>query len=853
MFHAKSAEEVLRELRSAESGLNEREAELRLGAYGPNEFGKGKPRTLLDLLANQFRNYLLVLLIIASLVAYSIGHYHDAAAIGVVVVLNVIFGMALEYKADRSMEELKKLAETKAVVKRNGERKYVDSRLIVPGDITYLEEGAKVPADARLLEAHDLEMNEASLTGESMPVGKNVGKVAGETPLAERSCMLFAGTFVARGSAKAVVVATGTNTEFGQIEKTLGKVKEEATTLEKTLAELGKTITLASFIIVGVLFAAGIAFGKWNVEDLFVYSVSVIVAAVPEGMLTILTLVLAIGVKNMANEKALVRRLQSVETLGNITFIATDKTGTITEGRMALVKIYDAARKELADFSELNGTERLLSYSYLCNNAHLTDEGVVGDETDRAFLIAGIVKGINVRHFKQISPALAFSPFDSVKKTMSGVYEVGGKKIAIVKGAPESVLGMCSAVERKGKANRLDERKKKEILRNMEVLANEGMRVIAIAYRKPNRNKVPEEGFTFLGLLALHDPVRAEVKETVRVCRKAGIRVLMMTGDNLSTAEKIAVQAGLKNGEGIMNWSELERMNDAELDGALKHISVIARATPASKLRIVERLVKQGEIVAVSGDGVNDALALKKAHVAVVMGKTGTDVSKEVADLVLMDDNFATLEKAVEYGRGIANNITNFLRFQITTNLALVLLSIPYVLGIKLLEPAHILWINLIIDGPPALTLGLEKPGAEIMEQKPKRKAVMIDREFAFGVLNMALYMTAVSILIYFYYLKAQPEKAITMVFSTFAFMQAFNALNSRSVKEHFYSSLFSNKWLLLAVFAVALAQLTMIFFAPLGELFGTVRLSVSDILVMFVASASVLVVGEVRKMLAKN
>lgn len=847
MFHSKSAEEALIELGSWENGLGEEDAEARLKKYGYNEFGKGKRRTLLDLFVDQFRNFILLLLIVAAGTAYAIGHHTDALAIGIVVVLNVLFGMALEYRADKSMDELRRLTETRAIVLRGGRKDHLDSRLLVPGDIIFLEEGTKVPADARLIEEHGLEIGEASLTGESMPVKKNVGKVAPQTPLAERSNMVFAGTFVARGSARAVVVSTGNLTEFGEIEKTLGAVREGETTLERTLAELGKKITIVAFAVVGLLFATGIMFGKWGVEDLFIYSVSVIVAAVPEGMLTVITLVLAIGVKNMARERALVRKLQAVETLGNITFIATDKTGTITEGRMALVKVYDG---ELKDFAELNGTEKILSYSYLCNTAHLTDEGVVGDETDRAFLIAGIAKGVNVRKFRQITPQLSFSPLDPLTRTMGGIYEIGGEKVAIVKGAPEIVLDMCTHLE---SGKNIGGKGKREILRNLDLLAGEGMRVIAVATGRPKGLGMPKKGLAFLGLLALHDPVRAEVKETMRVCREAGIRVLMMTGDNLSTAEKISREIELADGAGIASWSELEHMNDAELDRALKGLSVIARATPASKLRIVERLVKQNEIVAVTGDGVNDAPALKKAHVGVVMGRTGTDVSKEVADLVLMDDNFATLEKAIEYGRGITANIINFLRFQITTNIALVLLSVPYVLGIKLFEPVHILWINLIIDGPPALTLGLEKPGKEIMKERPKKKTVFIDRGFVIGAFNMALLMAGMSMVVAYYYYKTQPEKMITMVFCTFAFMQLFNALNSRSPAKPFYSSMLSNKWLLLAVISVALLQIAMVLFEPLGALFGTTPLSGQDLIVMFAASASVLVGGEAAKAFRKS
>ncbi len=750
--------------------------------------------------------------------------------------------MLLEYRADKSMDELKKLTETKITVRRDGKKTLIDSQFLVPGDIIFLEEGIKVPVDARIFCEYGLEMNEASLTGESIPIKKNVEKVAQKTPLAERKCMIYAGTFVAKGSAVAIATITGQNTEFGTIEKTLGDVSKESTTLEKTVSELGKTITFAALAIVAIFFVIGIFFSKWKTEELLIYSISVIVAAVPEGMITFLTIILAIGVKNMASEKALVRKLKAVETLGNITFIATDKTGTITEGKMALVKIYDGKIKNVA---ELSGTEKILSYSYLCNSTHITENGVVGDETDRAFVIAGLAKGIDIQKFRQTTTCISFKPFDSVKKVMSGIYEINEEKIAITKGAPETILTMCSVCE---DGEKIVGVRKDEIFSNLANLTNAGMRVIAIAYKKSKHKFVSEKGLIFLGFLALHDQIRKGVKEAIAIYKEAGIRVLIMTGDNLSTARKIAHEIGMETKDNIVNWSDLMHMNDLELDKVLKKITVVARATPASKLRIVERLVKCGEIIAVTGDGVNDALALKKAHIGIVMG-SGTDVSKEVADIVLMDDNFATLEKAIEFGRGIATNIINFLRFQITTNFALVVLSIPFVIGIKIFEPVHIFWINLIVDGPPALTLGLEKPKKGIMKKKPMKRLSLIDIEFLTNVTHMALYMAFISAIIYIYYAKIHPEIATTATFTVFAFMQVFNALNCRSRYEHFYTSFFSNKWFILALSLVVLLQLAILYIQPLQVLFKTTdSLPFSDLILLFMVSATVLLVGEAKK-----
>lgn len=849
MFYSKTIAQVLTELNVSEQGLSKEQAQIRLKKYGYNEFGVGKRRSLLDLFIDQFRNYLLILLILAAIVAYFMNHYLDATAITLAIVLNVFFGMLLEHRADKSMDELRKLSETNVVVLRDKEKVVIPSRFIVPGDIIFLEEGSKVPADARVLESYDSKINEASLTGESMSVKKNTKEVALDTPLAERSCMVFGGSFVISGTLKAVVVATGSNSEFGKIEKTLGEVKKEETTLEKTLNELSKTLSILVCGIVGIFFFLVLIFGAGGrIDELFIYCVSLIVAAVPEGMLTVLTIVLAFGVKNMAKENALIRKLHAVETLGNISFIVTDKTGTVTQGDMTLVKIYDGKSK---DFAELSGNEKLLHYSYLCNNLHFIEEKhrkkIVGDEMDRAIAIAGIAKGIDVQKLKERDSEISFTPFDAVKKSMSGVYKIKNEKITIEKGAPESILDKCSSVEWNNKPLN-----KQEILRALELYTRGGMRVIAVAYKK-RAEKNPKNRLTFLGLLAFCDPIKKEARQTIDICKQAGIKILMLTGDNLLTAKQIGMEIGLIKENEIMKWNELEKLSSKELERALKKTSVIARATPLSKLKIIEELIKQDEVVAMTGDGVNDAPALKKAHVAVVMGKTGTDVSKEVADLVLMDDNLATLEKAIENGRRTTNNIMNFLRFQITTSIGLVLLSLPYVIGIKLLEPIHILWTNIVMDGPPALALGLESSSEGLMKKKPEKKAVFIDKEFVASVLNMSIFMVGVTMVVYFYYSFSQPEKTITMVFNTFALMQIFNAFNNRSKYFSFYSSIHSNPWLVFAALFTLLLQLTIMFFEPARFLFKTVELNTSDIIVLFVASAFVLVFGEAEKMFKRK
>lgn len=847
MYHAKSIEETLKEFETNENGLSENEAEKRLKKFGMNVFEYYKRRTLIDIVIEQFKNWLLLLLIIAAFLAYAIGHVKDSIGILAVVIINIIFGVILEYNADKSMEKLKKLMETKAFVIRNGKKYEIEARYLVPGDIVIVEEGKKVPADIRIIDEFGIEVNEAPLTGESLPVRKSTEKNSLETPLAERTSMLFAGTFVTKGSAKGVVVATGKNTEFGKIGETLSKIEEEETTLEKILQELSRIISLGALIIVSILFFLGLIIGKSRVEELLIYSIAVIVAAVPEGMLTILTLMLAIGTTHMAKENALVRDLHAVETLGNVTYIATDKTGTITEGKMAVVKIYDG---KIKDFAEIMGTEKIMSYSYLCNGAHLTDSGVLGDETDRAFLLAGIIKGVDVRKFKKIVEIIEFVPFDPTAKVMKGLYRIEGERIAIVKGAPEKILEISEDFENHGK---IDDEKRKEIEKILNFFTSNGMRVIGIAYKKVNSDEIPSKNFTFLGFIALHDQVRKEVKKTIEICKEAGIEIIMMTGDNKNTAKYIAEQIGLDSKKEIVNWNEIENLPDKDFEERIKNISVVSRATPSSKLRIVEALVKNNEIIAVTGDGVNDALALKKAHVGVVMGKTGTDISREVADVVLLDDNFATLEKAIEYGRKITYNIISFLRFQLTTNVSLVILSIPYIIGAELLKPLQILWINLIIDGPPALSLAFEKPGKDIMKVKAVKKREWLGLKFVFNIINMALYMVGISLVIYTYYTNVAPEKAATMVFAAFSLMQIFNVLNVRSERSSFYEGLSENRFMIIVLILTTLVQIAIIQIEALGEFFGTVKLNMSDWIIAFVAGASVLIVGEATKLGARR
>lgn len=840
-FHSIGVDEALGKLGSGKDGLSEAEAEKRLGEYGANTLSRKHVRTGLDILAGQFRNAILWLLIAAAGISYYIGQTLDAFAILGAVSLSVIFGFYLEAKADRSMEALRRMVSHNTVVARGGKKEVVPVEGIVPGDVIFLEEGARIPADARVIESFGLEANESSLTGESMPVAKHAGASDAEAPLAERGSMLYAGCLIAKGNGTALVVATGNHTEFGKIAESLAEVEEEKTTLQRTLDDLSRKLSILAVAVIVILVGVGLMQGR-ELADLFMLAVALAVAAVPEGLMTVLTIILAMGVRTMAEHKALVRKISAVETLGWVSAIATDKTGTLTEGKMALRRVYTSGRSFAS--GEIPDNNPIMRLSALCTTAQVTGHGIVGDEMDKAVLEAASAS-MDVAELKKTEQVALF-PLDSEKKRMITAYALDGADVTIMKGAPEIVLQNCISIYEDGKVRKITYADVQAAETEHHALASKGMRLLGIGYRKMERKDETEEelerNLVFLGLLAFEDPPRKESAETIRTAKDAGINVVMVTGDNKVTATAIGKEMGLlEKRDEVIEWKDLQNLKPAEMGERLGEVKIVARSTPVGKLIVVDALMSKGEIVAVTGDGVNDAPALKKANVGVVMGQAGTEVSKESADVVLMDDNLATLVKAIEYGRNIYRNIRGFVRFQVTTSVAALMMFFgAFFMGFPdPLTPIQILFVNILMDGPPALALGLERPSSSVMKDRPKRFRSILDRRMLMDIGITALFMAVVALLVFSHYMGSAGERmAVTATFTLFVLLQLFNALNCRGNGKPF--SVSGNPWLFATLLVMLAVQLAIVYLGPAEELFRTSPLGTQDL--GLVAAVAVLI-----------
>ena len=835
-MHNYEINKTLEILETSDNGLSTDEAKTRLIKYGNNTLGTLHKRNALDILVSQFDNFILWLLLLAVVISFFIGHMIDAIAISVAIILSISFGFFLEFKADKSLDLLRSLTKSTILVKRDNKHVLLDSSELVPGDIVYLSEGLKIPADARLIKCKELETNESHLTGESATIKKTTEQLPEDTLLAERKNMVYAGSFVTKGEAKAVVVATGAKTEIGIISSAISDIKEESTVLQKSLDDLGKKISIVSILVILVLFLIGL-WQKKDLFELFILSVSLAVASVPEGLITILTVVLAIGVRRMAEHNALVRNIKSVETLGTSTILIVDKTGTVTLGKMGLVNIcMNNLCYKLSDISKDN---KAILYSILCNHAKVTDQGFFGDEMDKAIYEAANSIGLDIKKIRKENEPVDFYPLDTEKRRMKALFKFDDKEIMIIKGAPERIISICNKIEVNGKVTKVN---KKDLLSQLEDFTTKGMRVLALAYREKS-----EKELTFLAFLGFQDPPRKNVAETLREAKLLGMRVLMLTGDNLETASSVGRQIGLiERPSQAIEWNKLKDLDYDQLSKKLSEVNIIARSTPLSKLTIVENFIEQGEIVAVTGDGINDAPALKKAHVGVVMG-SGTDVSKESGNLVLLDDNISTLVSAIHYGRTVFSNVINFIRFQFTTNAATLMmfiiiffldsfLAIPY-----FLTPIQILFLNLIMDGPPALALGFE---ASTNKQEVNRK--ILSKKLAISIFLSALFMVLVTFFVFFNF---TPSKALTGTFVVFILLQLFNSLNCRSSSKSFFYKPKNNAY----VFATFLAMLFVLYLVVELPFFQkyllTTSLTFYEWVYLFLIGSTILIFEEIKKL----
>jgi Ca2+-transporting ATPase len=849
-WHTRSIDEALALLDAAPQGLTFAEAAARLAKHGPNALPEGGGRSIARMLADQFADFMILVLIVAAVVSGIVGEPSDTIAIFVIILLNASIGFAQEWRAERAMAALRRMAAPSARVRRDGAVTTLPADQLVPGDIVLLEAGNVVPADIRLIEAAQLRNAEAALTGESQPVEKQVGPLAeAQLPLGDRSNMAWKGTLVANGRGSGIVVATGLHTELGRIARLIAGAEEVKTPLQKRLARFGARLAWAVLAICAIVFLAGLLRGEPPVL-MFLTAVSLAVAAIPEALPAVVAISLALGAAKMVKQNALIRRLPAVETLGSITFICSDKTGTLTQNRMRAEAFWVDGGDE-----RVEPWPSLLRALALVNDAVPAADGtLVGDPTEVALLEAAMARGIDHAVQKSQSPRHGEFPFDSERKRMTTVHADGAGFLALVKGAPESVLARCPWRLTAGGPVPFDAA---EALAQADRLAARGLRVLAYAERRfdalPKAIAEAEDGLTFLGLVGLMDPPRDEAAQAVDECQAAGIVPVMITGDHPATARAIAERLGILDGGGrVVTGVELAALSDEAFAAQVKDIRVYARVDPEQKIRIVKALQASGEFAAMTGDGVNDAPALKRADIGVSMGKGGTDVAREASHMVLLDDNFASIVHAVREGRRIFDNIRKFIKYTMTSNSGEIwtIFLAPF-LGLPIpLLPIHILWINLVTDGLPGLALAAERAERNIMQRPPRRPDESI---FAYGmwqhIVWVGLTMGAVCLLLQAWSIHHSGAHWQTMVFTVLCLSQLGHALAIRSERDSTFSlGFWSNPVLMGAVVFTLGLQLATIYVPALTPIFKTEPLDWDELAVCLVLSSVVFFAVEAEK-----
>ena len=872
------------------SGLTDDQAATRLQKYGPNQLKEKKGPSPLSIFLGQFQDFIIWVLIAAAIVSGFLQEWVDAIAIIAIVVLNAILGFIQEYRAEKSLAALRKLSSPTSKVIRDGQHNIIPSPDLVPGDVIELEAGDNIPADSRLAWlTSNFTVQEASLTGESTPVAKTTFALEEkQVPLADRANIVYMGTSVTSGKAKALVVETGMQTELGKIAEMVQEIKRETTPLQKKLEEFGKWIVYLCFILVAAVFLLEWLRGG-KIIDVFLTAVSLAVAAIPEGLPAVVTIALALGVKRMVRRHALIRKLPSVETLGCATVICSDKTGTLTKNEMTVQMVfaggelfkvtgvgYEPKGEFLLNDKPINPDDypdlnKSLLCGVLCNGAQLekSDGGykIFGDPTEAAILTSSAKFGLWKNELEKQWTFQDEIPFDSERKKMTIIRKDEGRFIAFVKGAPDVFLNDCTEIEQNGTVKTLDSLDKKRILSVNDELASSGMRVLAVGYRHldkiPDRQEAAlvEKNLIFVGLFAMTDPPREEVKDVMRKCDTAGIKTVMITGDHKNTAVAIARQLGFFKKDSLaLTGEELDKMDDEELKNQVKKTPVYARVSPEHKLKIVRAWRKHNDVVAMTGDGVNDAPALKEADIGVAMGITGTDVTKEVSDMVITDDNFASIVAAIEEGRGIYDNIKKFIHYLLSCNTGEILVMfVSSLIGLPApLLPIQILWINLITDGLPALALGVDPIDPDIMKRPPRApNEGVITKQRAFLMLAQGSFIAVCSLLAFSFVLfveKEGIERARTAAFVVLACSQLFHAFNCRSMTESLFKiGVFTNKNLVLATGLSFLLQMMVVYIPFLQTVFKTEPLAGFDWFLVVAISSFPLWAMEITKKINKK
>ena len=880
LWHTLSSAEALARLNARPAGLTGSEAAQRLAEHGPNELQAAQRISPWALLFEQFKNVLTIMLLVATALSAFLGHWTEAIAIAVIVLFAVLLGFVQEYRAERAIEALRQMAAPTATVLRDGEEVELPARDLVPGDVTLLRAGDKIPADVRLIEAINLQIEEAALTGESVPVEKHAAAIPGhDLAVGDRKNMGYAGTAATYGRGRALVVATGMHTEFGKIAQMLQTVETGKTPLQENLDKVGHMLARAAIVIVAIIVGLGLFRGQPIIEML-IFGIALAVAVVPEALPAVVTISLALGVQRMVKRNALIRRLPAVETLGGTSVICSDKTGTLTKDEMTARRIFVAGQvlevsgagyEPHGQFSRNGATAEpstalklLLRGATLASDAHIVPSAadgrwhVKGDPTEGALVVAAAKAGLHKADLDTQFPRVNEIPFTSETKRMTTLHTAPDGAVAYSKGAPEVILDSCARQLTDEGETALDAASREAILEAARQMASEALRVLAVASKEGGTLETAEQDMTFLGLVGMIDPPRPEAKAAIKTCEQAGIKAVMITGDHPLTAQAVARELGLlKNGR-VVTGAELEAMSEAEFAREVENIEVYARVSPAHKLRVVTALQKNDHIVAMTGDGVNDAPALKKADIGIAMGITGTDVTKEAAAMTLTDDNFASIVAAVEEGRGVFGNIKKYLMYLLSSNIGEIgLMFGATLLGLPLpLTAVQILYVNLATDGLPALALAVDPPEADLMRRNPRNpRTGVFTRPVVTLMVVGGLWSALVNLGLYAWALSSgrSLEEAMTMTFVSLVLIQFFKAYNFRSDRLSVFVRPFANKWLNWAILWEVVLLVIIIYVPFLHDAFGTYYLPLVDWAIVILLALTISPVLELAKWMERR
>lgn len=875
-YHQLSVEETLHDFKTQPTGLSINEVDERLQKYGPNLLSEQKKSSLLQKFIAQFKDLMIVILMVAALIAAFAGDLSDAIIIFLVIILNAVFGVFQEAKAENAIDALKEMTTPSSRVIRSNTIQTVKSSDLVPGDIILLEAGDIIPADVRFIKAASLKVEEAALTGESVPVNKNTAAISqADISLGDRKNLGYMNTSITYGTATAVVTTTGMNTEVGHIANMLNNVKQTTTPLQKSIVHLSKILSIIVLVIAALVFIIGIVADRASVLEMLLTSISLAVAAIPEGLPAIVTITLALGTQTMAKKNALIRKLPAVETLGTTEIIASDKTGTLTQNKMTVEKIYESNQLEDAKNKDAKNIQSsLMQAMILANDSQQSADGLLGDPTETALIQYYLDNSTDVSDIITNYPRLFSLPFDSERKLMSVIVEKNGEKFLFIKGAVDELLKRTVSFEINNQVTPLSANARAEILQVNQQMAQLALRVLAFAYRplaeipeNPTSLNLEQE-LIFTGMVGMIDPERPEVKDAIRQAKSAGIKTLMITGDHKDTAAAIATRLGILDAaafpNSVITGTQLDQLSTEELNQTVENYSVYARVAPEHKVRIVKAWQQKGKIVAMTGDGVNDAPALKTADIGVGMGITGTEVSKNASDIVLADDNFATIITAVKEGRKVFANIQKAIQYLLSANLGEVLtLFLMTMLGWDIFAPAQILWINLVTDTFPAIALGIEQAESSIMQRKPRgaKSSFFSDGVLSSityqglleGTLTLGVYWLAINYPLHSSQALIHAD-ALTMAFATLGLIQIFHAFNSKSLHGTIFTKdLFANKMFNWSILISTVLLFATILIPSFNDIFKVSHLAPQQWLIVLIAGVLMLIIVELVKLIQRT